>query len=165
MRNHAAIVRALPLWRGREVRVKALHGGITNFNYLVEDDDGKYVARFSPRTNALLGLNRRREIFNTKIAASLELGPQIVRFFPRWNLLVVKYIEGKILSPAMAQKPKHIRSLAGLLRTLHRAPKFRGTFNPFRAIEHYIQNVKKKRSWMPADMYERMSELKTVEKK
>ena len=37
-------IRALPIWQG-DITASPLTGGITNVNYLVEDEGGKYVVR------------------------------------------------------------------------------------------------------------------------
>ena len=55
MENYVKIIKKLPLWDNRDILVKKLSGGITNFNYLIQDDRKKYVARFAPKLNVLLG--------------------------------------------------------------------------------------------------------------
>lgn len=165
MKNHIKIIKKLPLWDNRDILIKKLSGGITNFNYLIQDKSKKYVARFAPKSNVLLGSNRKREIYNTKIASSLDLGPKITQFFPKYNLLIVEYIDGNVFSPEMAKKHTQIKLVAKLLKKLHGGPKFRGKFNPFKTIRKYIAIAKKRQSWLPDDINKRLDELDKIEKK
>src|SRR5205085_1810857 len=137
MKDHLKIINSLPLWNN-PIKIEELHGGITNFNYLVHDKNNKFVTRFASPSNNLLGLNREREINNMKIATSLGIGPKFIEFFPQYNLLIVEYIEGKVLTPATARNPEQIKQIATILKKLHNGPKFEGTFNPFRTIKEYI---------------------------
>ncbi|MFA6503312.1 MAG: choline/ethanolamine kinase family protein [Candidatus Paceibacterota bacterium] len=164
MQDHLEIIKGLRIWGDRAIRVKKLSGGITNFNYLVQDGREKYVARFAQRQNTLLGLNRKREIYNTNIGFAVGAGPEVVRFFPARNLLIVKYIEGQVFSPAVARAPAHIRSIAKLIKKVHEGKKFQGTFNPFKTIRAYIATAQRHKSWLPDNIDELLAELAAVEK-
>ncbi|OGI46753.1 hypothetical protein A2121_00040 [Candidatus Nomurabacteria bacterium GWB1_40_6] len=165
MKNHLEIIKKLSLWNGKNIFVKKLSGGRTNFNYIIYDENKKYIARFAPKSNTLLGLNRKREIYNTKIVSSMGLGPKVVGFFPKYNLLVVEYIDGNVFSPQNSMRQTQIKLLAKLLKKLHSGPKFKGKFNPFKTIRKYISVVKRNKSWLPKDIDKLLDELHKIEKK
>ena len=164
MKNHIKIINKLLLWNSANILIEKFNSGLTNFSYLVRDGNKKYVARFAPKSNLLLGLNRKKEIYNTKIAHSLKLGPDIVKFFPRYNLLIVEHIDGDTLSANAAREHTKIKLLARLLKTLHNGPKFKGEFNPFKTIRKDIALAKTYQSWLPDNIDTLLGELKKVEK-
>src|ERR1700722_9724244 len=156
--DHVEIIKKMPLWKD-EISVQALSGGITNFNYLIVDGQKKYVARFAPKSNILLGLHRKQEVHNTKIASSLGVGPKIVKFVPRHNLLIAEYIEGKIFTPDQGRRSVNIKRFAKLLKKLHNGPKFSGVFDPFEFIEQYIATVRSRRAWLPPQINHSLQKL------
>ncbi len=165
MKNHLEIIKKLTLWENNNIEVEKLNGGITNFNYFIRDGKKKYVARFSSKSNILLGLNRKREIYNTKIAYSIGLGPKFIKFLPKDNLLLVEYMDGNVFSGTDILKDKQIKLLAKLLKKLHSGKKLKGQFNPFKAMREYIYIVKRKKSWLPKDINKLLNEFSQVEKK
>lgn len=138
---------------------------MTNINYLVYDEKKKYVLRFAPKSNTVLGLNRQREIRNIKAAYYLGIGPKVIKFFPKYNLLVVEYLEGNVLSMTNAKKYTYIQPIARLLKRMHNGKKFNGKFNPFQVINEYVDTVKRKKSWLPKDIDNLLKELNVVERK
>lgn len=160
-RDHSEIIQKLPIWN-EKISIKPLSGGITNFNYLVVAGKKKYVARFAPKANILLGLDRKQEINNTRIAASLGIGPQIIHFFPKHNLLIAEYLEGVIFTPEEGRKPANIKRLAQLFKKLHNGPKFKGSLDPFRIIEEYVGTARRKKSWLPSDIDRSLEKLKKI---
>lgn len=162
LKKHAALIRKLPLWHNPVT--EPLGGGMTNFNYLVTGGKKKYVARFALKSNVLLGLDRKREVANTRIAFALGIGPKIVKFFPKQNCLVVEYIEGSIFNSDQGRKPENIRKMARLFKKLHTGPKFRGKFDPFAVIEDYVAVAKSRKSWMPSDIDRSLTKLHALKK-
>lgn len=157
-KDHVSTIRHLPAWKSG-VSVKTLGGGMTNFNYLVTDGQKQCVARFAPKSAALLGLNRAREMKNTSIAFSRSIGPKIINFIPRYNLLINEYIDGEVLTPDQARNKENIKKIARLLKKLHSGPKFRGTFDPIKAIEKYIATARTRRSSLPPDINRYLTKL------
>ena len=65
-------IRALDCWNG-PISIRALEGGITNRNYVVECGDRKYVARTCLEL-LYLGIDRRNEVACQSFAARLGSG-------------------------------------------------------------------------------------------
>lgn len=162
MEDHVRIIKKkLPLWGNPAV--EQLHGGITNFNYLVTEGGDKHVARFAQSTSPLLGLDRRREVHNTRVASISGLGPKVVGFFPAQNCLVVEYVDGSVLTPDKARQPKNIKDMARVFRALHSGPKFKGKFDPFRTIPNYIATARARGAWVPINIDGSLSKLRRVQ--
>lgn len=136
--DYRAILKSLPLWQGSKISAKRLLGGGTNDNFLVTVGGTKYVARFQGESQRKsLGLNRGREIYNTKVAHSLGIGPQVVAHYPKYGLLLVRYLEGRVLKRYELRQENSIRTMVRMLKRLHRGPAFHGRFSVLDSIEHF----------------------------
>ena len=162
--KHTRILSRTKLWKNRPITITPLHGGITNKNYLVRSGFAEYVARFAFPRNELLDINRKREVFNTKQAARLGLGPEFVDHLPKYRLLVVRFIEGAPLSKEVARKSETIAAVGEMLRKLHSSGKrFRGKRNIFHNIEEYFVRAGLYSSWVPDNIAEYMGILQEIE--
>ena len=162
--DYEKILGSLPIWT-QPVQISKLQGGLTNINYVIKVGKKRYVARFAPASNTFLGLERDREICNTKATTKLGIGPEYEAYFPEYNLLILKYLSGKTCTPQLARKPQMIKRLAKTLHQLHQSNGFQGTDNPFKWIQRVIQLVKQKESWLPQDIDSLLLDLKDIQKK
>src|SRR5207248_10010081 len=62
------------LWRGKDIKMSPLSGGLTNENYLVEADGKRYVMRIPGASTELLSIDRLNEVHNARAAASTGIG-------------------------------------------------------------------------------------------
>lgn len=108
-------IRTLPLWRG-EIAVKPLGGGLTNLNYLVTDDDRRFVVRLGDDipTHQLLRFN---ELAASRAAHAAGLSPAVV--YAEAGLTVIDFVEGRTLSAADIADPGMIARIVPLLRRCH----------------------------------------------
>lgn len=164
-KNQEDILRGIPLWKGRQITISSLTGGITNRNYLVRSGFASYVARFAFSSNTLLGLDREREVFNTNCAAREGLGPHVVAHMPEHHLLVVRYIDGVVFSKESARDTRHIVAIGKMLRRLHSGESFKGDRNVFRDIEEYIALARLRFSWLPRNTEKYLRNLWCIERK
>ena len=145
------------LWKGRDVRISPLSGGLTNENYLVEDGDAKYVMRLPGQSTELLSIDRENEVYNTKAAATTGIGPKVLEHVPRVDVMVLEFIAGQTMSAKALQSPEMPARMAESFHRLHSAPQFLHDFNMFRLIEHYLRIVEEHevtipdgyRDWLP----------------
>src|SRR5260370_32928445 len=75
------ILSQVPGWRGAEVVVTPLLGGITNQNYRVDIAGEAFVLRIGGKGTHLLGIDRGRERAGPAIAAPMGGGAGVVHFF------------------------------------------------------------------------------------
>jgi thiamine kinase-like enzyme len=145
------------VWKGKDVRVSQLSGGLTNENYLVEAGDQKYVMRIPGQSTELLSIDRANEVYNTKSAASTGVGPRVLEHVPGLDVLVLEFIDGTTMSAGALQSEEMAARMAASFRRLHGSPRFLQDFNMFRLIETYLQIVEDHdvtipdgyRDWLP----------------
>lgn len=156
------ILRNLMLWKRRKIKIKVLEGGISNINFWVKDGAHEYVARFAPKNNILLGLDREREIFNTNVAAQSGIGPRPVVFYPEHSLLIVEFILGQIFFPEFCRRADSIEKVAAVFKKLHSGKKFQGNVDLLETIQQYLFIARKRNSWLPEDIDKQFSDLRKV---
>ena len=151
-------VARVSLWKGREVSVSQLSGGLTNENYLVEIDSERYVMRIPGQSTELLSIDRENEVYNTKAAATTGIGPRVIEHVAGLDVLVLEFIPGPTMSAKSLQSEAMAARMAESFRRLHSAPRFLQDFDMFRLIEYYLGIVAEHRvtipdryrDWLPA---------------
>ena len=146
------------LWKGQDVKVSQLSGGLTNENYLVEAGGQKYVMRIPGQSTELLSIDRANEVYNTKAAATTGIGPRVLEHVPGVDVLILEFIEGTTMSARTLQSREMASRMAASFRRLHASPRFLQDFNMFRLIESYLRIVDERdvtipdgyRDWLPA---------------
>ena len=128
---------AARVWPGRRVEVEPLGGGITNRNFRVECDGRTYVLRIGGKDTHLLGIDRRAEFRAASVAASLDVGPEVVAFVEPEGYLVTRFVEGSPAAPEELRRPEGLRETAALLRRVHEGPAIPARFDSFRVVEAY----------------------------
>ncbi len=136
------LVRAMgrvPELAGRDLRLTALTGGITNRNFLVTVAGGadRYVIRLAGNDTHLLGISREVEHAATVAAAGVGVGPEVTAFIRPEGYLVTRFIEGSPVSDAAVHQPDTLERVANSLRRIHDGPAIPGLFVPLRIVEAY----------------------------
>jgi thiamine kinase-like enzyme len=150
-------VASVSLWKGHDVKVSQLSGGLTNENYLVESAGLRYVMRIPGQSTDLLSIDRANEVYNTKAAASTGIGPQVLEHVARLDVLVLEFIPGPTMSARTLQSTGMAARMASSFRRLHASPRFLKDFDMFRLIEYYLGIVGRHevaipdgyRDWLP----------------
>ncbi|HEY8302278.1 MAG TPA: phosphotransferase [Jatrophihabitans sp.] len=152
--------------QGAEYTLEPLVGGLTNRNYRVSTSRGvDYVARFAGGKSELLSIDRDAEAYNSAVAATLGIGPQVVEYSPTDAVLVVTWIDGSTCTDAMLDDPDVLAGVAACCRTLHSGPRFAGTFDMFRVQENYLRIVRERGFRVPPgylELADRVAVLDTV---
>jgi len=125
------------VWPGRELEVEELGGGITNRNFKVNVAGEVFVLRVGGQDTELLGIDRTVEHGASLVAASLGIGPEVIRFVRPEGWLVTRYVEGRPIPPEEMQRPETIERAARTLRRIHDGPPIPGRFDSFRVVEAY----------------------------
>ena len=129
----------VPDLAGRALVFRALSGGITNRNFLIEAAGAhdRYVVRLAGNDTHLLGISREVEHAATVAAAGVGVGPEVVAFVRPEGYLVTKFIVGGPVTDEAVHKPATIRRVADSIRRFHDGPAIPGLFMPFRIVEAY----------------------------
>jgi thiamine kinase-like enzyme len=143
-------VSRVSLWRGKEVSVSTLSGGLTNENYLVEATGMRYVMRLPGRSTELLPIDRANEVYNTKAAAETGVGPRVLEHLPDLDVMVLEFIPGPTMSASTLGSEPMARRMAASFRRLHAGRRFFKDFNMFRLIEYYLGIVAEQEVTIPA---------------
>lgn len=88
-------VQNLPIWRGA-VRVEPLGGGITNVNFIAEDETQKVVVRIGDDI-PLHQILRFNELSASRAAHAAGVSPAVIYHEP--GALVIAYIQGRTMTP------------------------------------------------------------------
>ena len=164
-KQRISVLKNLDIWKSGRISIAPLRGGFTNHNYLVTDKNKKYVARFAPETTKLLHLNRKSEIYNYNVAARLGIGPKTTVYHPQHRLLIVEYLDGKVLKPKTARGPVMIKKIAKILKTLHNGPRLKNLIDPMNRGQGYTRLARRFKTWMPKHMDQYLEHLKLIEKR
>jgi thiamine kinase-like enzyme len=152
------------LWKGRDVAISPLSGGLTNENYIVQVEGQRYVMRLPGQSTELLSIDRANEVFNTRAAASTGIGPQVLEHVPGLDVMVLEFIPGPTMSAATLQTPRMAARMAQSFHRLHAAPPFMQDFNMFRLIEDYLRIVDEHTVTIPADYRDWLPRVGEIER-
>jgi len=111
----AAAIAALPCWRGR-VDAQPLFGGITNRNFLVADQGQRYVVRLGTDI-PVHGILRFNELAASRAAFAAGISPEVV--YAPGGALVLRYIEGTTLTPALVRSDRILPMAVDIVRRCH----------------------------------------------
>ena len=154
----------IALWRGKDVRVAPLSGGLTNENYLVEAGGERYVMRIPGTSTELLSIDRANELHNARAAASTGIGPAVLEHVARLDIMVLEFIEGPTMSAQTLQSEQMARRMAESFKRLHAAPRFLKDFDMFRLIEDYLRIVEEHDVPIPSDYRDRLPLVADIER-
>ena len=164
MRRVEDAVARISLWRGRDVKVTSLSGGLTNENYLVEAGVERYVMRIPGASTELLSIDRVNEVHNTRAAASTGIGPAVLEHLPQADVMVLEFISGPTMSAKRLQTASMVRRMAESFKRLHAAPRFLKDFDMFRLIEDYLRIVDEHKVPIPTDYRAWLPRLGEIER-
>lgn len=140
----AALARRVPQFRSAEqIEIAFLAGGITNLNYRLQVNGESFVLRIAGENSELLGVDRNRELYNHRVAASEGVAPEVIGVIRPEGFLVTRFIEASKLPPEKLRSMDGIRNVCCSLHAVHDGAPFMGTFSPSRAINRYLQIARK----------------------
>jgi len=155
----------LPCWKGT-VYPQPLTGGITNINFIVEDDSKKYVIRVADDI-VLHQVMRFNELAASKAAWSAGISPEVTYSEP--GVLVLEFIEGKTLEAGDIQKRDMLERIVPVLQACHRDVKkhIRGpalAFWVFHVVNDYALTLKDAKSRMVDQLPALLAAAENLEK-
>ena len=105
----------LPIWKGK-ITASPLTGGITNVNYLVSDEAGKYVVRVGDDI-PLHQVMRFNELAASRAAHAAGLSPEVVHALG--DLTVLRYIDSHTLTEEGVRSEANLPRILGLVKACH----------------------------------------------
>ena len=151
-------------WKGKEVSIEPLSGGLTNTNYKVTVNGTPFFVRVPGESTELLAVDRKNEYFNSKAASEAGVGPKVLYHLPEFNVMVLEFIDGMTMSKDALSAPGMPTRMAQAIKQLHAGPRFLTDFNMFRLTEYYLKLCDERAIPVPDGYLERMSTVQQIEK-
>ena len=157
------LIELVPAWRGREVVVSLLSGGLTNRNYRIDAAGESFVLRVSGENSSLLGIDRVCEHACSIAAAALGIGAEVVAHLPEHNALVTRFIPDRLLSAADIRQPEILDRVVATLRRYHDGPPGLGRFSPFDTVRSYFALAQQFRVHVPETIQRALALMTQIE--
>ena len=106
-------IRSIPIWN-ENIKIQTIEGGLTNQNFLIEENNKKYVVRLGNDIPEHL-VSRSNELIVSKAASNAGISPKVI--YHSEGILVLDYIECKTLSAEGVRK--NIKSIIPLIKKIH----------------------------------------------
>ncbi|MDB5657408.1 MAG: choline kinase [Cypionkella sp.] len=157
-------VQNLPIWRGA-VRVQPLGGGITNENFVAEDDTQKVVVRIGDDI-PLHQILRFNELSASRAAHAAGVSPPVIYHEP--GKLVIGFIEGRTMTAADFADDEVLDMALALVVAAHREiPRYlRGpalAFWVFHVLRDYAATLRDANSGYVAQLPELLRQASQLE--
>jgi thiamine kinase-like enzyme len=132
-------------WRGLEVSIRPLSGGITNHNFVVEVRGeaelpwgGVYVLRI-PGAGTDAFIDRKRELQNHLAAAEAGVTPPVLHVLEPEGCTVVPFITGETMhQPTLTGHPENLAKLVDTVAAYHREAAFSNEVRVFDTIRRHV---------------------------
>jgi thiamine kinase-like enzyme len=151
-------------WKGKDISVQPLSGGLTNTNFKVDVDGKPYFVRVPGESTELLAIDRNNEYHNTKAAAEAGVGPKVLYHLPEYSVMVLEFLQGRTLSKESLNEPGMPTRMAQAIKQLHAGPRFFSDFNMFRLTEYYLNICRDRDIRTPEGYLDRMPTVGQIEK-
>jgi thiamine kinase-like enzyme len=150
-------------WKGRNISIQPLSGGLTNSNYKVEVEGTPYFVRVPGESTELLAIDRNNEYYNTKAASEAGVAPKVLYYLPEYCVMVLEFLDGKTMSKDSLNVAGMPRRMAQCIQRLHSGPRFLTDFNMFRLTEYYLSLCQERKIRIPDGYLERMQTIAQIE--
>ena len=157
-------VAKIEAWKGKNISIQPLSGGLTNSNYKVEVDGTAYFVRVPGESTELLAVDRDNEYHNTQAAAQAGVAPNVLYYLPEYCVMVLEFLNAKTMSRDSLNAPGMPTRMARSIKQLHSGARFLTDFNMFRLTEYYLNLCKERGFRIPEGYLERMPTVRQIEK-
>lgn len=151
-------------WKGKQVAVQPLSGGLTNSNYKVHVDGTHYFVRVPGESTELLAIDRTNEYHNTTAASEAGVAPRVLYYLPEYCVMVLEFLDGTTMSKESLSTPGMPTRMAESIRRLHAGPRFLRDFNMFRLTEYYLRLCEERQIRIPHGYLQQVSTVADIEK-
>jgi thiamine kinase-like enzyme len=158
------VVAKLDDWKGREISIQHLSGGLTNTNYKVIVDGTPFFIRVPGAGTELLAIDRNNEYHSAKAAEHAGVGPKVLYHLPEYNVMVLEFLNGTTMSKDSLNATGMPKRMADSIKRLHAGERLLLDFNMFRLTEYYLSLCKERKIKIPDGYLERMDTVAKIEK-
>jgi thiamine kinase-like enzyme len=150
-------------WKGKQISIHPLSGGLTNTNYKVEVDGAPFFVRVPGESTELLAIDRANEYHNARAASLAGVAPKVLHHVPEYNVMVTEFIHGETMSKDSLNQPGMPARMAQAIKQLNEGPRFKLDFNMFRLTEYYLSLCRDRDVKTPDGYIERMETVGRIE--
>src|SRR4030042_2323205 len=121
----------LPEWKGIDVRITHLSGGITNKLYRIQSEKGDYTVRiYGDKTD--LFINRHDEAHAIREMSKIGVSSGLVKYMPEIGVTIVEFIDDAIVLTNQHFLDRSLyRKIVSPIRKIHESGiRLRKIFNP-----------------------------------
>lgn len=151
-------------WKGRDISIQPLSGGLTNSNFKVIVDGTPYFIRVPGESTELLAIDRTNEYHSARAAAQVGVGPKVLYHLPEYHVMVLEFLNGITMSKDSLNAPGMPKRMAESIKRLHTGERLLLDFNMFRLTEYYLSLCKERNIKTPDGYLERMDTVAQIEK-
>ena len=151
-------------WKGKDISIQPLTGGLTNSNYRVEVDGTPYFVRVPGNSTELLAVDRNNEYHNTKAAAEAGVAPRVFYYLPEHCVMILEFHNGNTMSKDVLNAPGMPTRMAEVIKRLHSGPRFLTDFNMFRLTENYLKVCSEREIRIPDGYLDKIHVIQQIEK-
>ncbi len=121
----------LPEWKGLDINISQLSGGITNKLYRIRSEKGDYTVRiYGDKTD--LFINREHEAYTLRKMSEIGVSSKLIKFMPDKGVTIVEFIDDVtvLTNDHFADRSLH-EKIVGPIRKIHTCGiKLKRIFNP-----------------------------------
>ncbi len=107
---------------GGKLEIHRLGNGLVNETYRVLRDGSAYALRVAATNSHDLGLDRAWEARVLERAVAADLAPELTYYDPQRGILIARWVDGRLWSPADVRRQSNIARVAELMRRIHALP-------------------------------------------
>ena len=158
------VVAKLDDWKGKDISIQHLSGGLTNTNYKVTVDGTPFFIRVPGEGTELLAIDRNNEHHSARVAAQVGIGPKVLHHLPEYDVMVLEFLNGKTMSKDSLNESGMPTRMAQSIKRLHAGERLILDFNMFRLTEYYLSLCKERNIKIPDGYFERMKIVDEIER-
>jgi thiamine kinase-like enzyme len=144
MDDLSPILQRIPqLSESQILEIDELTGGITNKNYKIITEGGRYVLRLGGNETRYLGIDRKNEYECSYQASVIGIAPVPVAFLEPEGYILAEFISGKGIPAEKIGLEENLKRVVESMKAYHSLDFFPGSFSPFRVAEDYAKTARK----------------------
>ena len=109
------LIKLIPEWNGKSIKVNPIDSGITNINFEVIVDEKSFFLSMPSSNSELLDIDYKNKYYNNKICGEINISPRVIHFIESENLLITEFIKSKVSLMFQLDQGE----LKGLMLTYH----------------------------------------------
>jgi thiamine kinase-like enzyme len=151
--------------KDKQLAVSPLAGGLTNHSYKLDDANCSYVLRLAGGNSESLGIDRLSEYDCARAAMEVGVGPDVLAFVPEHNLLLTRFVDGKVVTLDDCREPALMRRIICAVRHCHESAQTAGFFSPFATVANYLKLAQERGVSFPGGLNLALKRFSFIEQK